>query len=68
MRMGAGKYRFIVNGELRACDHWDDIPEVIDELIAFVPDVPPEPHTEAEHDVIDALPAMLQEVMKRCQR
>lgn len=68
MRMGPGEYRFVVCGEMRSCSHWDDIPEVIDDLIAFKPDVPTEPHSEEEHAAIDALPAKLQEIMERCQR
>lgn len=68
MRMGAGIYRFIVAGELRSCYHWDDIPADIDELVAFKPDIPPEPHTPEEHAFIEALPSKLREVMKRCQR
>ena len=68
--MGAGEYRFIQRGsrDVKTCYHWDDIPHELDALIAFKPEIPPEPHTEEEHEMIETLPAKMQEIMARCQR
>jgi hypothetical protein len=65
-----GVYRYIPcdRREVVECDHWDDIPQDIAELIAFKPEIPPEPHTAEEHEAIEALPAKLREIMARCRR
>jgi len=65
-----GTYRYIPRDrrEVVECDHWNDIPSEIAELIAFKPEPPPEPHTPEQHDAIEAMPVKLQEVMARCRR
>ena len=37
--------------ELITYTRWEDVPENLDfdHIIKFVPDIPPEPHTEEEH-------------------
>ena len=68
--MGRGTFRFIRRGSraVETCQHWDDIPYDLAELIAFKPEIPPEPHTPEEHEMIDTLPAKMQEIMARCRR
>ena len=43
------EFQFIVNGELVTYDSWENIPEEFEHVIKFIPDVPPDPHTEDEH-------------------
>tara|TARA_B110000503_G_scaffold141369_1_gene234685 strand:+ start:1348 stop:1545 length:198 start_codon:yes stop_codon:yes gene_type:complete len=45
----------------------DDIPNDIDTVIKFIPDVPAPPHTPEQHEEIDQWPAKLAELMKRCK-
>ena len=42
------EFQFIVNGELVTYDKYEDIPETFEHVIKFLPDIPPEPHTEEE--------------------
>ena len=43
----------------------NDIPEKFDHLIKFVPTVPPEPHSEEEHELIDSFMDKFKEIQKR---
>ena len=47
------EFQFIVNGELKTYTKYEDIPEEWDHMIKFVFDIPPEPHTEEEHEEIE---------------
>ena len=42
-----------------------DIPDEFDHLIKFVPEEPPEPHTQEDHDFINTFNDKFQEVFKR---
>ena len=66
---GAGTYRWVgVDGRLCHGTHWDDLPEEMDRLVAFVPDCPPPPHTEADHAEMATFDARLHEALGRCRR
>jgi hypothetical protein len=41
--------------ELITYTKWEDVPENLDfdHIIKFVPDIPPEPHTEEEHEELE---------------
>tara|TARA_B100000519_G_C13813462_1_gene236869 strand:- start:235 stop:441 length:207 start_codon:yes stop_codon:yes gene_type:complete len=43
----------------------NDIPEKFDHLIKFVPTVPPEPHSEEEHKLINSFMIKFKEIQKR---
>ena len=60
-------HRFVVRvaGHLVTYDRFEDIPSVIDHVIEFRPEVPPGPHTHAQHEEIDAWNDRLQELMRR---
>lgn len=60
-------HRFVVRvaGRLETYDRFDDIPETIEHVIEFLPEVPPPPHTDAQHEEIDSWNAKLQELMRR---
>jgi len=58
-------FRIMVQGKIETYSKFEDIPEVIDHVIEFSPEVPPPPHTEPQHREIDAWQHRLQELMRR---
>ena len=44
---------------------YEDIIESFDNVIRFEPEIPPEPHTEDQHEEIQKWPGRLKELMKR---
>jgi len=63
-----GVFQVILNGEVVTYTSYDDIPERFDNLIRFAPEIPPEPHTEEQHEWIESLPQYMNELMEREQR
>lgn len=63
-------HRFVVRiaGELRTYDRFERIPEDIEHVIEFLPEVPPPPHTDAQHEEIASWNDRLQELMRRERR
>lgn len=59
------KFVIMVNGELQTFTNYDDIPDEFDHVIEFVPEIPPPPHTEEQHDEIDKWTFRLQALMQR---
>jgi len=43
----------------------NDIPDEFDHLIKFVPEEPPEPHTQEDHDYINSFVSKMREIEKR---
>ena len=35
-------------------DHYEDIPNDFDHVIEFLPEIPPGPHTDQQHEEIDS--------------
>ena len=67
--IGTGRYSWIgLDGQLAHGSHWDDIPAEIDELVAFVPDAPPQPHAQEDHELMATFPERFNEAMGRCRR
>jgi hypothetical protein len=48
------KHEFVilVNGELKSYNRYEDIPDVFDNVIKFLPVIPPGPHTDEQHEEI----------------
>ena len=66
--IGAGRYSWVtLDGELHHGAHWDDLPEEMDSLIAFVPNYPEPPHTEEDHAAMEKFNDRLHEAMGRCR-
>lgn len=63
-RLGKGEYQVLVGGELLSFSHWNDLPEKGD-IVKFLPEIPPGPHTEEEHRQIDELPAIFAGFLRR---
>jgi len=59
------EFQFLINGELVTYDKYEDIPETFDHVIKFLPDMPPEPHTEEEHEEMAQWNIRLQELMEK---
>ena len=60
-----GEYTVKIGNKLFDYTNVDDIPEEFDHLIKFLPTVPSEPHTSAEHDLIDSFMPKMREIQKR---
>ena len=59
------EFQMIVDGELVLYNKYEDIPEEFDHVIRFIPDIPPEPHTEDDHDEMALWNTRLQELMEK---
>ena len=59
------EFQFNINGELVLYDKYEDIPEDFEHVIRFIPDIPPEPHTEDEHAEMALWNIRLQELMEK---
>ena len=44
---------------------YEDITETFEHVIKFLPDIPPEPHTEKEHEEIQEWNNKFQELMEK---
>ena len=60
-----GRFVILRRGELEVYDDFDSIPEVFDNVIEFMPEYPPGPHTDEQHDEMDAYAVRLAELMRR---
>ena len=60
-------HEFIIKdkGNLTIYTNYEDIPQVFDHVIKFLPEIPPEPHTQDQHDEIDQWDNKLKQLMKR---
>jgi len=61
----AHEFVILVNGEIKHFENYEDIPQVFDNVIKFVPEIPPGPHTHDEHDEMSLWNEKLKELMKR---
>lgn len=43
----------LVDGSLLTYNKFEDIPEKIDNIIKFLPEIPPPPHTNEQHEEIE---------------
>lgn len=61
------KGRFVIRdgNQLFIYNNSEDIPQVFDNLIEFIPDYPPPPHTEEQHEYINTFGPKLNELLKR---
>lgn len=59
------KFVIRIDQDLKEYSNYDDIPNEFDNLISFEPVIPPEPHTEEQHDEIEKWGDRLKELMKR---
>jgi hypothetical protein len=60
-----GRFVILRDGELEIYDDYDSIPDSFDNVIEFLPDYSPGPHTEEEHEEMDSFACLLEELMRR---
>jgi len=61
------EFVFRKNGKIVEFNSWDVIPSnfEFDHIIKFLPDIPPEPHTEEQHKEIEQWNSLLQKLMEK---
>jgi len=59
------EFVILIDGELKTFDKYEDIPEVFDNVIKFLPASPTGPHTEEQHEEIHKWNDKLQKLMER---
>lgn len=59
-----GEFVVLKNGILETYSNYEDIPEDFDNVIKFLPEPIPEPHTEEQHAEIDTWNDKLQRLMQ----
>lgn len=59
-------HRFVImrQGQLETYTDFDAIPRDFDHVIEFVPEIPPGPHTDEQHEEIEQWNDRLQELMR----
>jgi hypothetical protein len=59
-------HRFVImiSGQLQEFYRYEDIPESFDHVIEFCPAIPPGPHTQEQHDEIDAWVSKFERLME----
>ena len=60
-----GKFVILRNDQYETYYNYDDIPDIFDNLIEFLPEEIPGPHTEEQHHEIETYSSKLKELLKR---
>ena len=63
-----GEYTVKIGKKLFNYTNVNDIPEEFDHLIKFLPTLPPEPHSQEDHDYINTFPNKFREIFKKGQK
>ena len=60
-------HRFVImrNDVIEVYDRYEDIPNDLDHVIEFLPEIPPEPHTEQQHEEIETWPDLFLKLMEK---
>ena len=60
-------HRFVIKdrGEIHQFDRYEDIPDRFDHVIEFAPEIPPGPHSHAQHREIEQWNDLLKDLMRR---
>jgi len=60
-----GEYIVKIGTSLLEFSDTNDIPDEFDHLIKFLPEIPPEPHTQEDHDYVNSFVSKMREIEKR---
>jgi hypothetical protein len=60
-----GIFEILIKGKVETYYDYRDIPEVFDNVIKFMPDTPPGPHTDHQHQEMEKYTELLCDLMKR---
>lgn len=60
-------HRFVImrNDVIEVYDRYEDIPDDLDHVIEFLPEIPPGPHTQQQHEEIDAWLGLFNRLMEK---
>jgi len=60
-------HRFVImrRDVIEVYDCYDDIPDDLDHVIEFLPEIPSEPHTQQQHEEIEAWPGLFNTLMEK---
>lgn len=58
-------FKILIGDKLHVYNRYEDIPMEFDNLIEFLPEIPPGPHTHEQHEEIDSWHDKFKELMKR---
>ena len=61
----AHQFAILIDGKVQVFDNYDDIPETFENVIRFEVEIPPEPHTEEQHNYIETFNDKLKLLMER---
>ena len=50
---------------IKVYDRYEDIPDDLDHVIEFLPEIPPGPHTAQQHEEIEAWPDLFSKLMEK---
>jgi hypothetical protein len=59
------EFVIMIDNEIKIFNNFDDIPQVIDHVIKFLPYIPLPPHTAEQHEEIEKWNDMLKNLMLR---
>lgn len=59
------KFDIMIDGKIQTFTRFEDIPNAIDCVISFVPEIPPGPHTHEQHEEIDQWQHRFDQLMER---
>ena len=63
-----GEFTVRIGNDIITYNDLNNIPLEFDNVIAFLPDYPPEPHTDEDHEYLETFVLVLDELMKREKR
>ena len=58
------QFDIMVNGEVVTFTRFEDIPKVFEHVIAFVPEIPPPPHSDSDHEEIEQWNVKFKQLME----
>ena len=61
----AHEFVLLINGELKTFDRYEDIPDVFDHVIKFIPEMPQSPHTHEQHEEMSLWNDRLKKLMEK---
>ena len=66
---GDGIYQWrALDGSLQDATNWNSLPDEMEFLVRFQPDMPAEPHAQEDHDYMATFDDKLHEILARCRR
>ena len=58
-------FKILINGRTKVYQNFEDIPQSIENVITFIPEVPPPPHTDEQHEEMETYIPKMNELLER---